>query len=190
MMKSLECNWVGIAALIMHNGQTSDPLNKHSKLLKEVSSKRKKSDADYERMAQIEFAAGLYIDKKMGIVIPSDNILATVIAGAKLSKLGRPFASSFIMKEEAVPLEYDGPKDPEALYEDKRFVFTKGVKVQQAKVQRTRPIFKEWSISFTAEYDEEVLNKAQVVEAMHDAGQKCGLCDWRPRYGRFNSEVK
>ena len=42
-------------SLIMHNGQTADPLNPFSKAMKEISGKRKKTDTDYEAMANIEF---------------------------------------------------------------------------------------------------------------------------------------
>jgi len=53
-------------SLIMHNGQTADPLNPFSKAMKEISSKRKKTDTDYEAMANIEYRAGLYLNKKTG----------------------------------------------------------------------------------------------------------------------------
>lgn len=57
MLEELKIKIVGISPLLMHNGQTSDPLNRFSKQLKAVSSKRKKSDEDYEEMARIEWHA-------------------------------------------------------------------------------------------------------------------------------------
>jgi hypothetical protein len=67
------------APLIMHNGQTADPLNKWSKSLKQISSKRMKTDADYEEMARIEFMAGLYLGKD-GPVVPANLIDALILS--------------------------------------------------------------------------------------------------------------
>ena len=41
--------------MLLHNGQMANPLNKWAKLMKQISSKRAKTDADYEEMARIEF---------------------------------------------------------------------------------------------------------------------------------------
>jgi hypothetical protein len=40
--KQLALTIIGTAPLVMHNGQTADPLNKYAKMLKGVSGKRKK----------------------------------------------------------------------------------------------------------------------------------------------------
>jgi len=58
------------APVLMHNGQTADPLNKWSKSIKEISSKRNKVESDYEEMARLEFMAGLYLDAN-GPILPS-----------------------------------------------------------------------------------------------------------------------
>jgi hypothetical protein len=189
MLQQLKIKWTGVSPLILHNGQTSDPLNPFAKAMKEVSAKRKKTDDDYRRMAEIEYRAGLYYSDDHGVVMPADCIASCLVGGAKISKLGRQFTSSVFIVEPEVPIKYSGPKDPEELFADKRFVLTKAVRVQNAKVMRTRPIFREWSLSFTLEFDPEVLNKREIVEASEGAGHRVGLCDWRPRYGRFNSEV-
>ena len=59
--------------MIVHNGQTADPLNRFAKELKQVTGKRKKVDSDYEELARIEFYAGLYMGKD-GPIIPATNI--------------------------------------------------------------------------------------------------------------------
>jgi len=51
---------------------------------------------------------------------------------------------------------------------------------------RTRPIFKEWSIHAKFQYEDGQVNKHQVDTAVIKAGELVGLCDWRPRYGRFS----
>jgi hypothetical protein len=58
-----------------------------------------------------------------------------------------------------------------------------------AKVMRTRPIFRNWSINAIAQYDPDVLNLRDVEEIASDAGKLVGLGDWRPKHGRFEAEV-
>jgi hypothetical protein len=69
------------------------------------------------------------------------------------------------------------------------FTHTIGVKVGMAKVMRTRPIFRNWSINAIAQYDPDVLNLRDVEEIATDAGKLVGLGDWRPKHGRFEAEV-
>ncbi len=186
-MKELKTTWTGIRPIILHNGQLADPLNKYSRMLKNVTSKRKKTDADHEEMARIEFEGGLYWDEKVGVYLPSDGIEATICAGAKKSRIGKDVQAAVFVQDEIVPLIYDGPKTIEALWKDRhRFVLRKPVKVGQAKVMRTRPMFPTgWSVSFTLEYDEDVVNESALKKAMIDAGSLCGCFDWRPKFGRF-----
>ena len=40
-------------SLIMHNGRTSNPLDPFTKAMKEISGKRKKTDADLEALSKI-----------------------------------------------------------------------------------------------------------------------------------------
>ncbi len=90
----MEVTIEGVSPLLMHNGQTADPLNKFSKELKAVSSKRKKTDEDYAEMSRIEWHAGLYVDKHGFIVLPSEALEAAIGDGAKKSKLGKAFKSA------------------------------------------------------------------------------------------------
>jgi hypothetical protein len=92
MYKLLSLTIVGTAPLVMHNGQTADPLNKYAKMLKAVSSKRKKTEADYEELARIEFFAGLYMDQNEP-AIPARLLEAAVVEGARKSKSGKQWRS-------------------------------------------------------------------------------------------------
>lgn len=187
MYKTLKVCVVGIAPLLMHNGQTADPLNKFAKAMREVSSKRKKTEADYEEMARIEFIAGLYMDAN-GPVIPSRMIEATITNGAKTSKLGK-LAQAGVIADRHATLEYDGPREASALFEDERFRFSVPVKIGQQKVVRTRPIFNEWQAELTIQYLDDVINQRDLMTAIRNAGTYAGFGDWRPRYGRFVLEA-
>lgn len=183
MYKSLTVEIVGIAPLIMHNGQLADPLNKYSKMLREVTGKRKKTEADHEEMARIEFVAGLYMGTD-GPIIPSRLLEAVVVEGARKSKIGKQAQAAVIIEKHA-NLVYDGPRSAKELFEDDRFRLSVPVRVGQAKIIRTRPIFHEWSTSFSVSYLDEVINEHDLVTALRNAGMLCGIGDWRPRHGRF-----
>lgn len=186
--KTLRFKVTGDAPLIMHNGSLANPLSEGAKQLKQVSSKRKKTDADFERMAEIEFKAGLYIDEDRGPVIPGENIEATIYNAAKITKEGKIAKSACFVPRAAV-LQYDGPRDADGLWHEERFRNCVGVKVGMSRIMRTRPIFTDWSAVIEIEYEDSVVNQEQVERWVHAAGTQVGLCDWRPRCGRFTAEL-
>lgn len=174
------------APILLHNGQTADPLNKWSRAIKKISSKRDKTDADYEEMARLEFMAGLYMNED-GPILPANMIDAMIVAGAKKSKEG-PLAKSGCFCLDHARLEYEGPRSVEALLADDRFHFSAIVKVGMARVSRMRPIFREWSALLTLNIEETTINATRVEEWLRVAGTQVGLGDWRPQYGRFTVE--
>jgi len=185
--KTLTYLITGDAPLIMHNGALANPLSAASKQLKQVSSKKKKTDADFERMAEIEFKAGLYMDDDSGPVIPGENIEATLYSAAKITKEGKIAKSACFVPKHAV-LHYDGPRDADGLWQEEEFRNCVGVKVGMSRIMRTRPIFKDWSAVIEVEYEDSIVNEEQVDRWVNAAGTQIGLCDWRPRCGRFTAE--
>jgi hypothetical protein len=181
--RTLSVRIVGIAPLLMHNGQTADPLNKYAKALKEVGGKRKKTEADYLEMARIEYVAGLYMDAS-GPVIPSRMIEANITDGARKSKLGK-LAQAGVIADKHASLEYEGPRDPMALFENDDFRFSVPVRIGQQRVVRTRPIFQAWAADIEVKYLDEVINERDLMTAVRNAGSLSGIGDWRPRYGRY-----
>jgi hypothetical protein len=169
--------------LLMHNGQTADPLNKFARAMKEVSSKRGKTEADYEELAHIEFLASLYMGET-GPILPATNIEAMLIAAAKKFKEGNQAKAGMYVKDNA-PLVYDGPTNPEEMFLDDRFRDTRAVVIQRNRVMRTRAIFKRWEADVTVVYEDTVINESRVDEWMKTAGNIIGLLEMRPRLGRF-----
>jgi len=194
-METLKFRLMGISPLICHNGQLADPLNTWTKKLQKVSSQRKKTEADYEEMARLEFMGSLYIHDGMP-VIPG-QLLKAALAGrgsaGRMEKEGKA-AGVGIFCDTCYKLQYDGPKDPKAMWEDERFRFRVGVRVGQATVMRTRPIFSEgWSIEGELQFNPEFVNRDRVIHWLELAGNAVGLGDWRPSkggpYGRFEVEI-
>lgn len=175
----------------MHNGLMADPTNPLTREIKRIVSKgsKKMTDSDYEQRDRIEWEAGLYWDDDIGLHIPSDNIERCIQLGAQKSRIGKDVQAAVFVAEEAVPVQYDGPKDKDKLYADGRFILRKGVKVQQSRLIRVRPMVPTgWKISFTVEFDDSIINASAISKAMVDAGALIGLGDWRPKFGRFTVE--
>lgn len=186
-MKSRHYRITGVSPLIMHNGQTADPLNRFAKEMRQISSKRMKTEADFERLAQLEFMAGLYVENGRP-VIPGEVLEAALVQAAKKSKRGKQ-AQAGLFCEGNFALEYDGPAEPEALWADPSFRLVAGVRVAQARIMRTRPKFESWAARVEARYQPELLNADEVDRFMETAGSMVGIGDWRPRFGRFETMV-
>lgn len=172
-----------VSPLLIHNGQLADPLNKWSKAIKAISGKRKKVDSDLEEMARLEFMGGLYLDDN-GPAIPADNITAMIIKAAMKQKEG-DLAKTGAFCENHASLEYDGPRKPDELWQDERFRDTRPCRVGQARVMRTRPIFQQWTATVRLVVDDEIVNPSRVDDWLRTAGRIVGLCELRPRLGRF-----
>lgn len=185
MLKTLKYQITGVAPLLLHNGQTADPLNEWSKRLKHVSSKRAKTDADYEELSRIEWYASLYATGGK-VCLPGEVLEACLVEAARKKKLGKQaLAGMFI--ENSAKLHFDGDDlSIDDLWKRDENRFTKTVKVQRNKVPRTRFRVDEWSASFEIVYNDEVLNEEQIDDFLDIAGGMIGVGDWRPKFGRFS----
>lgn len=198
---------VGITPLLMHCGQTADPLNQFARAMKRASGKRNKTDDDLAELSALEWWAGLYLDTPPQIdgttVTPEPGTRVTIPAhlldsvtreGARKSKMGKQASAGCIVEGDG-RFEHDGPADLIELSMQPRFVARHAVKVGTARVMRTRPIFSTWSVTFSCEIDPTVLEVQNVLDALTNAGRLVGLGDWRPgaprggSFGRFSAEA-
>ncbi len=186
-MKSRHYRIIGQSPLIMHNGRSADPLDAFAREMKEITSKRIRTDADHERLAKLEFMAGLYVEGGRP-VIPGMVIEAALVQAAKKSKSGAQ-AKAGLFCEGNFLLEYEGPVEPEALWAEPGFRLTAGVRVGQVRIMRTRPKFDDWAAEVEVRYQPDLLNPAGIGRFMEVAGSVVGIGDWRPRFGRFEAMV-
>lgn len=184
-MKSATYTVRGITPLMMHSERLANPFDPLTKEIKAVTGKRKKTEDDQLEIARLEWLGGLYFDDDAGIHIPGYNMFAAIVNGGKLHKLGTAIKRAALVKEDHIRLVYDGPKTPDKLFEDKRFVDIRSVKVGMAKVARCRPVFKAWEMTFTVLYEETALQRQDLDRVLADTGAMIGLGDYRPRFGRF-----
>lgn len=184
-METMEILVTGTSPLMMHSDKFANPLLPATKAHKELTSKRKKTDEDHEAIAKSEFIGGCYWDEDVGFYIPGQNFDATFLAGAKLSKMGVHWKRGALVVTDKSKLIFDGPKTPEKLWENPAFVDCRGVKVGTAKVMRYRPIFLKWAAELQVAVNPDVLNISEAKKAIEDAGKLIGVCEYRPRFGRF-----
>ena len=190
MTITIECT--GVSPLLMHSDRASDPLSKEAQWLSELSGKRKKTEADIVELARREFHSSLYLDAAGRPTIPVDNVHSCLYGAAKRRKEGPLFSGSFTVSN--VRFEYEGPDDPDALWEEQeKFVDRRSVKVGTSRAIRTRAIFPEWSLEVTAEHDRDVADIFNIRLWAEIAGTRIGLGDYRPQrgglFGRFEAKV-
>lgn len=190
MYQKLQAKYKGVNPLILHNSQTSNPLNYFAKEIKKISGKRKKTEEDYKDLQKLEWIAGLYINDNDKIIIPNHMILGNLIAGAKKLKAGNEVKAGAIVEKDCI-LNFDDMKlSLEKLYEKEEYIYSTSVTVQRNRIIRTRPIFPKWFIDVEIEFMPQIINIEMIKDIMGKAGMLCGLGDWRPQYGRFNVEFK
>jgi hypothetical protein len=187
-MQTIKVKWTGIRPMIMHNGILADPTNDYTRKIKAITDKgsKKMTEADHETRNRLEWEGSLYWTEKLGLYVPSDNIERCVQLGAQKSRLGKDVQAVCFCQEEEIQVVYAGPKEKDKLYASDRFQIRRGVRVQKSRIIRVRPMIPTgWSVTFTLEYDESVVDRKDVLKAMIDAGALIGLGDWRPKFGRF-----
>jgi hypothetical protein len=187
-MELLTIRLTGTSPLMMHSDKLANPLAEATKVHKALTSKRKKTEDDHLAIARSEFLAGCYWNERDGMHIPGACLDASFLAGAKLQKLGTHWKRGALVIENAAKLAYDGPTTPAQLWERAEFVDVRGVKVGAAKLMRYRPIFLRWQAEASVSINTDVLDLAEAKKAINDAGALIGVCEYRPRFGRFKVE--
>jgi len=186
-METIQFKIKGVAAILFHNARLADPDNYYAVELKKYSGKRGKTESDRKAMSEIEWKGGIYLNDDNRVVIPGKCIEAMLCKAATKANKGILFKSSVFVPEDSI-LEYDGDEDPEKLCADPKYSLIESVRIKKDRIMRTRPIFRAWSATVAVSFYPQVVNKDDVVAAMEHGGRLVGLCDWRPRYGRFEIE--
>ena len=188
----------GQSALVCHNEQLADPLEPIVRQIAAITKKRNKTEADHAEIARLEFFGGLYMSGPFEVkeghainadgsvpCIPAWNVLRCLQDGAKRHKRGPDVLRGIHPIEENAVIVYEGPTDPQEMWESASFALRKTVGVQRARTMRTRPIFHPWSLGLTIEVDPVVLDIDTIQVFWGDAGRYAGLGEMRPVYGRF-----
>jgi hypothetical protein len=184
-MKTINAKLNSVCPIIFHNGQLANPSNDSSQAIKKISGKRKKSEEDFKAMANLEWSGSLYTNAAGDqIMLPAHVIEGALLNAAKKVRLGTQFKSSVFVEKNA-KFSYEGPQSIAEIKENPDFRLEALVVINKSRILRTRPTFKKWSAEVEIWYDESLIDPTQVRESLKIAGSQVGLCDWRPKYGRF-----
>lgn len=184
-MKTLKVTWKGVTTLIMHSCQCVNPLHPIARELKKYTSKKKKTEEDLMKISDLEWEAGAYWKDGLGLYIPAECVEATIMNGAKANRKGADIVKYCNVQDLYIPFDYGENLTKEELITDPRHRDVRIMTVMRARILRTRPRFDKWSITFTMTYDEKKIDFDTIVNAMEYAGNYVGLCDSRPKYGKF-----
>lgn len=183
-MTSVDVGVTNTHPLIMHSPQGVDPTHPLVIQLKALTSKRKKTESDVAQIDWLSYQLALYWSAETAVYVPDVAVLGCIREGAKVNRRGRDIESGVDITETEIPLIYDGPRDPEALYAA-RFVDRRSCGLQQNRVMRVRPRFNTWALNFRLVIDDDLINPSDVHQALTIGGLRKGLLDYRPRFGRF-----
>ena len=190
-MQTLKLNLTGASAMLLHSDRGANPLNPDAIAHKVLTCKRKKTDEDHIAIAKSEYMLGFYPGDT--IRIPTVNIKATLVEGAKLNKLGSAFNRCVMILDDMSPVAHSGPPTKEKMWATPACVDCRSVKVGQARLMRYRPRLNDWSLEVEIVFDETMVERAQIINAAENAGRYIGLGDYRPAkggmFGRFTVEV-
>jgi len=192
-MQSMKFRLNGIDSLLINNPQTSDPLNKHAKEMKSISSKRKKTDEDIIAMREIELRAKIYWDSELKIYIPSTWITAAIsgVSWSKAKIKKADIRSSVFPTKSKVKLHYDGMKsvqEPIDIVKNSDFHNVVSLKQGQVRVVKAAPIFRNWFADIELDYDNSLLNERELMTLIETASSYGGYGDFRPTHGRARVE--
>lgn len=184
-MKTLKVTWKGISPLIMHSCQCVNPLHPISREMKKYTSKRNKTEEDLMKIADLQWEAGAYWEDGLGLYIPAENVEATLRNGGKVNKKGTDIQKYVDVTDLYIPFNYGEDLTKEQLIKSYEYRDTRIMVISRNRVPVTRPRFDQWNITFNLRYNEEKIDLDTIINAMEYSGQYIGLCDSRPKYGRF-----
>jgi hypothetical protein len=183
-METIKAKLVGVSPIMFHNERLANPEDKFKRELSKLTSQKKKTDDQIKQIKWIEWEGGFY-ERDGKPIVTSDVVLATLLNGARKLKKGMDVSSGVIETEDHFFLGYEGPKTIEKLKGDMRFCDYRSVVVAGRRVMRARPIFKGWSLEIGLQFDTEIIDESTLWQALEIAGERVGMCERRPRYGRF-----
>jgi hypothetical protein len=192
-MKNLRITWKGIAPLIMHSCKCVNPLHPISKEIRKLNDKprgQKLTEEEQEKLSDLEWEAGAYWQDGLGLYIPGENVEATIRNGAKANKKGKDIEKYVSVTDLYIPLDYGEKLTKEELIKRFEYRDTRPMVVSRARIIRTRPRFDQWRITFNLIYDESKIDLDTIVNAIKYAGSYVGLCDSRPKYGKFCAMIE
>lgn len=185
---------VGVKPLLLHNVDLANPLNPWAREMTELrrTTSKNRTEAWHEKMAHANFMGAFYTAPNIkGIAIPAENLRRSVVGAAKASRLGTTVERAMLCLDDFVPLVFDGPSTPTALWENGKFQITRMIRGSSGASPTTYPMFADWMVAVTFDLDDTILNLRDLRQVADRAGRIEGLGASRKQgYGRFTAVVE
>lgn len=203
-MKTMIVKFTGIRPMVMSNPQTVQISNSYATesrrlggLLKNARKKQDENklvELEQSQMRNDWEASAYWDDKEKKFFLPDTVILACIRAGAAASKKGKDIERAVIVSETQAYIETSvSHRTMEAAYKDNAFKLSGPCKIPPktgALIWKCRCMMPTgWSLTFTLEYDEDIVAMKSLEQALEMAGRLCGIGGWRPKFGRFTVEI-
>jgi len=199
-MKTHTTTWTGIRPLLLSNPQTVQLSNKYAtnsrRLNTALKAARKKQDE--HKLAELEAAqirndweaSAYWDDAKSCFYVPDTLLLACIRNGAAAAKKGKDIDRAVMVTETEALIETETKhRTLDAYFADSTFRLECPCKVPPktgALIWKARCMIPTgWRITFTIEYDDNIVATKSLEEALEMAGRLSGLGGWRPKFGRF-----
>ena len=141
-----------------------------------------------------EWREALYVDKDGEVFQPATHFESAMLKAASSFKIrgkrGKTykdlFAMAVIVSPDEIPHNVKMPDTLTTDADEQLYIDQRPVKIQKARVVRTRPTFKTgWELEFEIQVSDDELQSDVVYEVLSMAGKSVGIGDYRPRFGRF-----
>jgi len=149
---------------------------------------------DDARLRKLEWEVRIFFDADLGPYVPGRQVKGLLVDAAGKFKKGATVKRSLITMLSRIPLEYDGPRDQDALW-DAGYRYTTMVKnagFNAGRVMRCRPMFPDWSLTAEIAFDPEEIDP-DTLAAIVERSQRYGIGDYRPSsggdFGAFNASL-
>ena len=183
--------------IIMHNGQagldTKSPQNREKlEITRKKASNR--TDADLDRLEELETEISLWLDRDGKPTIPGTAVRACIEKAARSMKQG-PKVREGMVVDSVVAFNYDTDRYGTTIEELCQTTRRKDpVVVQRSRIIRTRAEFETpWGLIFRLDCDDELIDQDDLSTWLKIAGGRVGLGDWRPEksgiHGKFEVET-
>ena len=180
----------GIRPMLQKNGRLANPLDPHTKALKELTAKRKKTDEDLAAISFVEARGSIYETHEGFVGLPTQNVWRSIKDAATAFKRGKDMERALIYGNVVESVLIEGSK----VTVEEFFAMPGSIQqdicvVQRARTLRSRPILHNWQTVHRFELLEDVVDPRDMMPILQRAGRLIGVGDWRPVYGTYEVEV-
>lgn len=187
MEHTIKVKLEGKRPLLMSNGRLVDPQDPITKEIAKLDglTKARKTDKTIAEADELRWLGSVYANEDEQVVLPAENFEGALRDGARLRKLGKKVQSGVYVHEDAKLKFDDDSKKVKDLVKMPGYTHRKRC---DRGVMVTRPIFPKWQAEFTLTYEDNVISKDEVEEALTLAGFT-GIGSWKERFGKFSAEI-